>query len=341
MANTLVPSSTTSKMPQEIQISHLSKKYPGGIVALQPTSVTIPSDQAIGIIGENGSGKSTFIKLLAGYILPDQGTISFSGLSPFHHVTSFRKKLGYLSQDTQLDPEMTGYESLALFSAFYGINGQKQKQRIEKITAAYGLEEHLHHTIKKYSGGLRQRLHLAISVIHNPDYLLMDEPTNALDAAGKKMLWQQIRQRSDYGRTTIIVSHDLSDIEKNCDYLLFFHSGKLVLHGHPRQLIEQDSSYRLIYFIDGQINREALASKVKTLPGIRRMDICKDQVLFSIANQYQGLDRELQQWFHQEGLSILESRTRKTDLSTLYFNITGITGESMPQTGRKNKRRKR
>lgn len=332
-------------MGQEIQVQNISKSYPGGIVALQPTSVTIPLGKVIGIIGENGSGKSTFIKLLAGYLKPDSGSIYFNGLSPFQNPGQFRKQLGYLSQDTQLDPEMTGYESLALFAALYGINGHKQRQRIQQLTVAHHLENHIHKTIKGYSGGLRQRLHLAISLIHDPTYLLLDEPTNALDAAGKKMLWQQIRNRSEQSRTTIIVSHDLYDIEKNCDYLLFFHQGELILQGPTRQLIEQDNSYRLAYFFDGKVNREKLKSQIASIKGIRRMDLDKDQILFSIDNQQEEMDEQLQQLLNQCGLRILESRKRKTDLSTLYFNWTGRTGEQKPKGGgrggKKHKRHQR
>lgn len=324
-------------MNGNIQIDNLCKKYAGGIVALQPTSVAIPTDQAVGIIGENGSGKSTFIKLLSGYLKPDSGSVQFKGLSPFRQAAHFRRKLGYLAQDTQLDPEMTGHETLALFAAFYAINGQKQKQRIQELGKEYGLEEHLHQTIKRYSGGLRQRLHLALSLVHDPDFLILDEPTNALDAAGKKMLWQQIRRRAKQGRTTLIVSHDLFDIEKHCDHILLFHQGKLLLEGPPRQLVEQDNAYRLVYFVDGKIEQSKLQTQFLGLPGIRRMDVGRDQILFSIDNQFEDMDQQIQRMLQQTGLTILESRKRKTDLSTLYFNLTGSTGEQK-QKGKKKRR---
>lgn len=328
-------------MKGEILIQNISKSYPGGKVALKPTSVTIPADKAVGLIGENGSGKSTFLKLLAGFLSPDSGSVLFNDLSPFYEATKFRKELGYLSQDVQLDPEMTGYESLALFATFYGINGSKKQQRIGQLKTEFNLEDHLHKTIKSYSGGLRQRLHLAISLIHDPAFLLMDEPTNALDASGKKMLWQQIRKRSELGRATIVVSHDLYDIERTCDHLLFFHQGKVVLKGATKKLVEQDNSHRLIYFIDGKIDQDQLRSEITLLKGIRRMDISKDQILFSIDNQYEGIDLQLQEILQQQGLQILESRKRKTDLSTLYFNITGQTEEQKQKGNRKNKRGKR
>lgn len=326
-------------MEKGIEVRNVSKKYPGGVVALQPTNVTLPSGRAIGIIGENGSGKSTFLRLLAGYLTPDTGSITINGLSPFNDTRTFRRHLGYLSQDTQLDPEMTGFESLALFAAFYGINGQARRTRIQQLSQAYALEDHLRKTIKQYSGGLRQRLHLAISLIHDPDLLLMDEPTNALDAAGKQMLWQQIRNRTEQGRSTLIISHDLHDVEKNCDQLLLFHQGNLVLDGETQQLIKEDHSYRLVYLVEGKFDRQGLQEKVAKMEGIRRMDGTRDQIVFSIDNEFEGVENQIQDWLKAEDIQILESRKRRTDLSTLYFNLTGQTGEPRQKNGRGKKKR--
>ena len=328
-------------METGIEVRHISKKYPGGIVALEPTSVTLPPGKAIGVVGENGSGKSTFIKLLAGYLTPDDGTITVNGLSPLKHFRKFRKQLGYLSQDTQLDPEMTGYESMAMFASFYGLSGQVKKERIQRLSEAYALENHLHKTIKQYSGGLRQRLHLAISLVHDPGFLLMDEPTNALDAAGKKMLWQQIRYRSEQGRSTIIVSHDLHDVEKHCDYLLLFHQGKLTLNGQTGALIKQDNSYRLVYLVEGKLRPRQLEEKVMVIEGVRRMDITRDQITFSIDNNFGNAEVQIQEWLSTEGVQILESRKRKTDLSTLYFNLTGHTGGSNNNNKGRGKKKRR
>lgn len=322
-------------------VENLSKRYSGGKVALQATTVNLPGDKAIGIIGENGSGKSTFIKLLAGYLKPNSGKIVVNGLSPLQQLKKYRRHLGYLAQDTQLDPEMTGFESLSLFAAFYGIKKGIRKKHIEQLTAIYGLEDHLHKTIKQYSGGLRQRLHLAISMIHEPDFLMLDEPTNALDASGKKELWQQIRHRSEQGQLSLVVSHDLQDIERFCDYLLLFHNGEIVLKGPIQELVKKDNSYRLVYLVEGKMNVEQLQAKVSKLDGLRRIDCTRNQVVVSVDNGFGKLEDQIRSLIEQEGGQVIESRRRKTDLSTLYFNLTGQTGEPRRPNGGKGRKKKR
>ena len=179
------------------------------------------------VVGPNGAGKTTLLRILAGLLVPDEGTVEIPG---------DRHLRGYIPQDLALDPEMTGRETLWLLAALHAIPRRERSERIAGLAAAFGLAEHLARPVAIWSGGLKRRLHLAAGMIHDPDLLLLDEPTAGLDVERSDFLWAELKRRAAAGRAVAIVTHDLAAAERHADRVVVLHRGRIAASGPPSRL---------------------------------------------------------------------------------------------------------
>lgn len=179
------------------------------------------------VVGPNGAGKTTLLRILAGFLVPDAGTVEIPG---------DRRLRGYIPQDLALDPEMTGRETLALLATLHGVPRRERGDRIARLAESFGTTKHLTRPVASWSGGLRRRLHLAAGMIHDPELLLLDEPTAGLDLDGNDFLWAELKRRAAAGRSIVVVTHDLDSAERHADRALVLHRGRIVADGPPRNL---------------------------------------------------------------------------------------------------------
>src|SRR5262249_21973335 len=161
-----------------------------------------------GIIGANGSGKSTLLKVLAGVTPADTGFVRVLGDDPTRRPSALEKRVGYVAQSVELDPEMTGLETLLLFATLHGISSPERISRAQELVDGFGLREHAARLVAGYSGGMRQRVHIAVGLVHRPEVLLLDEPTIALDPRGRADVWQMLQSLRDRGQTAVTITHD-------------------------------------------------------------------------------------------------------------------------------------
>ncbi len=179
------------------------------------------------VVGPNGAGKTTLLRVLAGLLVPDEGTVEIPG---------DRHLRGYIPQDLALDPEMTGRETLWLLAALHGVPRRERAERIAGLAAAFGIAEHLPRPVAVWSGGLKRRLHLAAGMIHDPGLLLLDEPTAGLDVERSGFLWSELERRAAAGRAVAVVTHDLAAAERHADRVIVLHRGRIAASGPPSRL---------------------------------------------------------------------------------------------------------
>ncbi|HEX5716625.1 MAG TPA: ABC transporter ATP-binding protein [Thermoanaerobaculia bacterium] len=177
------------------------------------------------VVGPNGAGKTTLLRVLAGLLVPDAGTVEIPG---------DKRLRGYIPQDLALDPEMTGRETLWLLAALHGVPRRERAERVAGLAAAFGIAEHLPRPVAVWSGGLKRRLHLAAGMIHDPDLLLLDEPTAGLDVERSGFLWTELKRRASAGRAVVVVTHDLDAAERHADRAVVLHRGRIAASGPPR-----------------------------------------------------------------------------------------------------------
>ncbi|MEE8350139.1 MAG: ABC transporter ATP-binding protein [Acidobacteriota bacterium] len=215
-------------------------KYFGPFVAVENLSFSIPEGQIVAFLGPNGAGKSTTMRILTGYIAPSEGTAAIAGMDMQEDRTAAAGRLGYLPENGPLYLEMTPSELLRFFGEARGLAEAELNDRIHYLSNQYGLQDVMEKPIGKLSRGYRQRVGLAQSLIHNPNVLIMDEPTAGLDPNQIRDFRQEIRQLGKT-KTILISTHILQEVDAIADRVLFLNEGKLIFDGTPEELKENDS----------------------------------------------------------------------------------------------------
>ena len=215
-------------------------KYFGPFVAVESISFAIPEGQIVAFLGPNGAGKSTTMRILTGYLAPSEGTASIAGMDMQEERTAAAVRLGYLPENGPLYLDMTPFELLRFFGEARGLKEEELNARINYLDDQYSLQDVMEKPIGKLSRGYRQRVGLAQALLHDPDVLIMDEPTAGLDPNQIRAFRQEIKKLGQT-KTILISTHILQEVDAIADRVLFLNEGKLIFDGTPGELKENDS----------------------------------------------------------------------------------------------------
>lgn len=232
-----------------IEARGLSKFY-GAFVAIEDISFSIPRGQVVAFLGPNGAGKSTTMKILTGYLAPSAGKASIAGLDIQTERIEASRQLGYLPENGPLYVDMTPLELLRFFGEARGVVGPDLEDRIDWVTGECAIGEVLEKPINKLSKGFRQRVGLAQALLHEPEVLIMDEPTAGLDPNQIRDFRRNIRKLGE-NKTILISTHILREVEATADRVLLVNSGKLIFDGTPDDLRENGSLEEPFYRMTG------------------------------------------------------------------------------------------
>jgi gliding motility-associated transport system ATP-binding protein len=229
------------EIPAQIMIEArgLSKFY-GPFVAIEDISFSIPEGQVVAFLGPNGAGKSTTMKILTGFLAPGSGTASIAGLDIQKQRIEASRRLGYLPENGPLYLDMTPIELLQFSGEARGLSGDVLVQRINLLTEQCSIEEVLEKPIGKLSKGFRQRVGLAQALLHDPDVLIMDEPTAGLDPNQVREFREHITKLGEK-KTVLISTHILQEVEATADRVLLIDEGRLIFDGTPSELKREGS----------------------------------------------------------------------------------------------------
>jgi len=216
-----------------IDVERISKYY-GIKAAISHVSLQIGQGELFGIVGGNGAGKTTLLELISGLKMADQGSITILGKDVLFQYDELKEELGMHIQGTGLVESMNVREALTLFQSFY-----KKKYGADRLIGLLGLEPYADKTIKRLSGGLRQRVTLAIALVNDPTVIVLDEPTIGLDLEAKEQYWMLLGKLRDEGKTIVIASHDMEQVQRYCDRAAVMRQGQLLACDPPQSLISQ------------------------------------------------------------------------------------------------------
>ncbi|MCP4685219.1 MAG: ATP-binding cassette domain-containing protein [bacterium] len=220
--------------PIQIEARGLSKYY-GSFVAIEDISFSIPRGQIVAFLGPNGAGKSTTLKILSGFLGASKGSAAIAGLDVCSERLEASRRLGYLPENGPLYDNMVPIELLRFFGEMRGVQGNLLKQRIEAVTEQCALQDVLEKPIGKLSRGYRQRVGLAQALLHDPDVLIMDEPTAGLDPNQIRDFRTNIKRLGE-SKTILLSTHILQEVSAVAERVLLIHNGRLVFDGSPGDL---------------------------------------------------------------------------------------------------------
>lgn len=216
-----------------IQVDTVTKYY-GTNNAVEKVSFQVGRGELFGIIGKSGAGKTTLLELLMGLRIPDAGGIKVLGLDVLHESERLKEYINFYMQSTSLVDKMNVREALELFQSLYNCG-----DNVDCLIEQFGLEAYVDKMVKRLSGGLRQLTTLAITIVHNPQIIFLDEPTTGLDLKAKSDYWSILASLKKQGKTIVIISHDMAEIQRHCDRVSVMRDGELVICNSPSNLISQ------------------------------------------------------------------------------------------------------
>ena len=234
-------------------------KYYGPFIAVENISFSIPQGQIVAFLGPNGAGKTTTMKMLTGFLAPSAGAARIAGLDVHQERIEASKRLGYLPENGPLYPDMTPLELLEFFGEARELAPPKLKERIAAVRELCALEQVMEKPIGKLSRGMRQRVGLAQALLHDPEVLVMDEPTAGLDPNQIRHFRENIKKLGR-SKTILISTHILHEADAIADYVLFVHNGRLVFEGTPAELKENGSLEARFYRLTKDEAEEVAAS---------------------------------------------------------------------------------
>ena len=215
----------------------LSKQF-GTLIAVDALNLSIGRGEVFGLLGPNGSGKTTTIRMLCGLVLPTSGSATVAGFDVGTQAEQVRQRIGYMSQRYGLYDELTVYENLRFYASVYGLLGAERTRRLDAHMQALGLTERRTQLTGTLSGGWKQRLALACATAHSPRLLFLDEPTAGVDPAARRTFWETIYTLASHGTTILVTTHYMDEAER-CHRLAFLSRGHLIAIGTPQEIIVQ------------------------------------------------------------------------------------------------------
>jgi len=211
-------------------------KYYGSVLAVQSIDFTIEPGHVLGYLGPNGSGKSTTVKMLTGLLEPTHGQVLFGGKNIQQDLVAYRKHLGYVPEEANLYPYLTGNEYLELVGTLRAMAPARMRAKIDSLLELFSLFPHRHISLSSYSKGMRQRILLISALMDNPDVLILDEPLSGLDVTSALIFKSLIQTLAAKGKTILYCSHVLEVVEKVCSRLLILRKGQVIASGATEEV---------------------------------------------------------------------------------------------------------
>ena len=311
-----------------IEVQGLTKFY-GKRSAIQDVTFSVPRGQVLGFLGPNGAGKSTTMRILTGYIGATSGSASVDGFDVFRQSLEVRRRVGYLPETTPLYNEMRVEGFLDLMCKLRGIAPSKRRARVDEAIESCGLDERRAEVIGRLSRGLRQRVGLAQAIVHEPDVLILDEPTAGLDAGQTRETRELIKQ---LGRrqTVVLSSHILSEVEATCERVLIMNQGQIVADGAPGKLAQRFGSGKR-HEVELVVRGEAAAVEavVSGVAGVDEVTITaegEDAVRVAAITSAADLRETLSRAVILAGFGLLEVQERTLSLEDVFPQLTSAEG---------------
>ncbi|MFA6402383.1 MAG: ATP-binding cassette domain-containing protein [Salinivirgaceae bacterium] len=254
----------------DIVVKNLTKRY-GPQRAVDNISFEVKTGEILGFLGPNGAGKTTTMKAITSYLTPTDGEITIGNYSIWNDQEQIKKSIGYLPEHNSLYPEMPVIDYLHYVAELQGIKKEKIKDRILEMVRVCGLEGEKHKRINELSKGYRQRVGLAQALIHDPQVLILDEPTTGLDP-NQIVEIRELIKKIGREKTVILSSHILAEVEATCDRILIINKGKIVANGTAQELRKAEKGGELLKVVIEDADRNQAIKALQALPSVALVD---------------------------------------------------------------------
>jgi ABC-2 type transport system ATP-binding protein len=317
-----MPSSPAGDHPA-IEIRNLTKSY-GEVRALNGIDLTIRRGQFFGLLGPNGAGKTTTIHILTGLVTFRNGEVRVMGRDVIEEYRFTRRHIGLAPQEFNFDRFFPVREILILQAGYYGIPRREAGRRADALLERFGLSSKADDKIWKLSGGMKRRLLIAKAMIHEPEILILDEPTAGVDVELRRTLWSYLRKLNAEGKTILLTTHYIEEAEELCEEVAIIDQGRIVARGSPDELVQAGGERHLEIRLTEPplVLPEAVTSRDHFVEG--------DRVVIRAAHPRQ-IVAEVLNGLYARDLKITEVRIKESSLEEVFVQLTGRTIEMAPE----------
>ena len=287
------------------------KKKQGKVQALIDFNIQIPKGSIYGLLGPNGAGKSTFINILGGLVKKNSGEITICGINIDQDPKNCRKKIGIVPQELNIDPFFTPIELLDLQAGLYGVS--KKNRKSDEILEKVGLKDQRNAYARTLSGGMRRRLLVAKALVHNPDIIVLDEPTAGVDVELRQNLWNYIKELNKNGTTVCLTTHYLEEAEKLCDFITIIDKGKILKNDTKENLLNLIGKKTVSFILDKNIN---IPKELKNF----NPEIIDNKLLIHYDKKVTSL-KEIISILQKNNINFDEINTYESDLEDVFLSL--------------------
>lgn len=295
-----------------VKINKLYKSY-NGKPAVEDLSFTVNPGELLGLIGPNGAGKSTTIKILLDFMKPDSGTVSIFG-EPMNEA--LKNQIGYLPEERGLYKRLTAIDQILYFSSLKGLDHSSAEEKADQLLRQTGMLESKQKKIKDLSKGMGQIIQFIVTVIHDPQLIIMDEPFSGLDPVNTEMMKNFISQLRNEGKTVILSTHQMNQVEELCDRVLMINHGREVLYGDLKEIKGNYKEHSVRIDVDGEIGNLDGVIHQKFNKGILELDLSPETTPQNILDQLQ-----------EKGQTIHHFEIKKPSLNDIFLDLAGSNHE--------------
>lgn len=303
-----------------LEVKRLSKSY-GSLKAVDGISFKVEKGEIIGLLGPNGAGKSTTISMISTLLKPDAGEILYKGKDIVKTPKSIQKELGIVPQEIALYPTLSGYDNLKFWGQAYGLSGDKLKSRIVEVSEIIGINERLKDKVENYSGGMKRRLNIGAALLHEPEILIMDEPTVGIDPQSRNHILDTVLELNKTGMTIVYTSHYMEEVEYLCRNIHIMDSGHVIASGTQDELVDIVQGQRQIIFQFDSVTND-LVKAFDLLDGVDQVEKSDLTVVLHTRNG-KSLIRDALDVSMKEGVSVESVEVVKPNLESVFLHLTG------------------
>ncbi len=311
-----------------IQLRDLFKSY-GSVRALNGLNLQVPKGSLYGLLGPNGSGKSTTIRIICTLLAPDSGSVEVGGFNALLEEKETRRRLGYVAQDAAIDKILTGRELLQLQGDLYHLDKKYKKKRIEELIERLDMHEWIDRRCGSFSGGMKRRLDLASGLMHEPELLILDEPTVGLDIESRSVIWGLLKELRNNETTILLSSHYLEEVDELADEMAIIDKGKVIASGRPDDLKKELGGDRVTLRVrefSDEVEAESVRKLIKNINGVSNVVVNQKQgYSLNFLVQSNDVISNLSGHLSKENFEVFALSHSRPSLDDVYLQATGKT----------------
>lgn len=303
-----------------LSIENLEKSYKNNKV-IQDLSFEVNEGEILCILGPNGAGKSTTINILTGALGYKSGKVVSNGESIHRNIRKFKKRLGVVPQDLALYDDLSAYKNVSFFASLYGLKGEKLKERCQYALEFVGLLDKKKDKVNTFSGGMKRRLNIACAIAHNPELLIMDEPTVGIDPQSRNHILDSIKKLRDQGMTIIYTTHYMEEVEEISTRIIIMDKGSIIASG-TKEKLEESIEEEKQYFIEIESEQKIETDVFYRIEGVKAASVEKGHVEIVTLKGIENLDRIIATLINNKA-KINSISSQRASLETVFLRLTG------------------